>query len=103
MAINKVVYGSETLIDLTEDPAPAADVASGKTFHLANGVQATGTASGGGSDGSFSAFAGVPTIDGLGPVGGGAHSVGEYMEIPTVEPRLKLLEHVITYIINSPA
>lgn len=46
MAINKVVYGSETLIDLTADTATAADVAQGKTFHLANGVQATGTASG---------------------------------------------------------
>ena len=43
MAINKVVYGSETLIDLTEDTATAADVAQGKTFHLASGAQATGT------------------------------------------------------------
>lgn len=34
----------------------------------------------GGSDGSFAAAAGTPTIDGLGPVGGGAHSSREYPE-----------------------
>ena len=49
MAVNKVVLGSETLLDLTGDTATAADVAEGKTFHLASGVQATGTASGGSS------------------------------------------------------
>lgn len=44
---NKVVLGSETLIDLTADTATAADVMMGKTFHLATGAPATGTASGG--------------------------------------------------------
>lgn len=44
MAVNKVVYGSETLIDLTEDTATADTVADGYTLHLANGTRATGTA-----------------------------------------------------------
>lgn len=43
MAINKVVYGSSTLIDLTADTAVASDVAQGKTFHLADGTQAVGS------------------------------------------------------------
>lgn len=47
MAHNKVVYGNTTLIDLTGDTATAADVAQGKTFHLASGASATGTAQGG--------------------------------------------------------
>lgn len=47
--VNKVVLGTETLLDLTGDTATAADVAEGKTFHLANGVQTVGTASGGSS------------------------------------------------------
>lgn len=49
--VNKVVLGTETLLDLTGDTATAEDVAEGKTFHLASGVQATGTASGGGGSG----------------------------------------------------
>lgn len=45
MANNKVVLADgTTLIDLTSDTAVAADVASGKTFHLANGAVAVGTA-----------------------------------------------------------
>lgn len=52
MAINKVVYDGDTLIDLTGDTAVASDVASGKTFHLADGTIATGTASGGGGGAS---------------------------------------------------
>ena len=44
MAVSKVVYGSETLIDLTEDTATADTVADGYTLHLANGTRATGTA-----------------------------------------------------------
>lgn len=43
---NKVVFGSETLIDLTSDTVTAADVAQGKTFHLPTGEPAVGTASG---------------------------------------------------------
>lgn len=40
--VNKVVYGSGTLIDLTGDTVTAADVVSGKKFHLASGAAATG-------------------------------------------------------------
>ena len=43
MAINKVVYGSNTLIDLTADTAVASDVVLGKTFHLADGSIGIGT------------------------------------------------------------
>ena len=42
---SKVVYDGGTLIDLTSDTATASDVASGKTFHLANGSQSIGTMS----------------------------------------------------------
>lgn len=41
--VNKVIYGGDTLIDLTGDTATAADVLTGKKFHLASGEQVTGT------------------------------------------------------------
>lgn len=50
MAINKVVYGGSTLIDLTGDTVTSAShIVSGYVGHLANGTQVTGTGSGGGS------------------------------------------------------
>ena len=42
--VNKVVYGGNTIVDLTGDTVTAADVLNGKTFHLASGAPATGTA-----------------------------------------------------------
>jgi glutamate carboxypeptidase len=36
---------------------------------------------GGGSDGNFTAALGVPTLDGLGPRGSGAHAVHEHVEL----------------------
>ena len=47
--VNKVQYGSNTLIDLTSDTAVASDVASGKYFHLATGERVQGTATPGGT------------------------------------------------------
>lgn len=43
--INKVVYGGNTLIDLTGDDVQASDVLSGKKFHLPSGAQGTGACS----------------------------------------------------------
>lgn len=51
MAVNKVVRSDgTTLMDITPTTATSADVASGKVFFAANGVQTTGTASGGTSN-----------------------------------------------------
>ena len=41
--INKVVYGGNTLIDLTNDDVTASDVRSGVYFHDASGVRSAGT------------------------------------------------------------
>ncbi len=41
--INKVIYGGDTLIDLTGDDVAASDVLSGKKFHLPSGEPGTGT------------------------------------------------------------
>lgn len=41
--VNKVIYGGQTLIDLTGDTVTAADVQSGVKFHLPSGASGTGT------------------------------------------------------------
>jgi glutamate carboxypeptidase len=46
---------------------------------------------GGGSDGNFTAALGVPTLDGLGVVGGGAHSLREHIRIRALPERAALL------------
>ena len=48
MAINKVVYGNTTLIDITDTTATASDVSTGKYFYLSNGEKIQGTSVGGG-------------------------------------------------------
>ena len=40
--VNKVIYGGQTLIDLTGDDVQASDVLSGKIFHLPSGAIASG-------------------------------------------------------------
>ena len=49
MAVNKVIYDGNTLIDLTSDTATADDVVSGKTFHNRAGTVTTGTIADGNS------------------------------------------------------
>lgn len=51
MAINKVVLGERTLIDLSLDTATEADVAKGKYFHRADGEIVEGTLEGSGGGG----------------------------------------------------
>jgi glutamate carboxypeptidase len=46
---------------------------------------------GGASDGNFTAALGIPTLDGLGAVGDGAHSPGEYIVARTMPERAALL------------
>lgn len=51
--------------------------------------------SGGGSDGSFTAALGIPTLDGLGITGDGAHALNEHIEVEALAPRIALLAKLI--------
>jgi len=48
-------------------------------------------ATGGASDANTTSAMGVPTLDGLGPVGGADHAPGEYVEIDSIVPRTTLV------------
>jgi glutamate carboxypeptidase len=50
---------------------------------------------GGGSDGNFTAGMGIPTLDGMGGVGEGAHAVHEFIEISELPRRAMLLAGMI--------
>ena len=52
-------------------------------------------ATGGGSDGNFTAALGVPTLDGMGAVGDGAHAAHESVVIEHVVPRTALMAAMI--------
>jgi glutamate carboxypeptidase len=53
------------------------------------------SSTGGGSDGNFTAGIGTPTLDGLGGVGEGAHSPGEYILIERIADRTALLAKLV--------
>ena len=58
---------------------------------------------GGGSDGNFTAALGVPTLDGLGAVGGGAHAEGLHVLVVTMPERAALLAALVVELADAPA
>ncbi|NYF78762.1 M20 family metallopeptidase [Granulicella arctica] len=59
------------------------------------GFQLDEAATGGGSDGNFTAALGIPTLDGMGAVGEGAHAPHESILIEHLIPRTALLAAMI--------
>jgi glutamate carboxypeptidase len=59
------------------------------------GFPLTETSTGGASDGNFTAALGVPTLDGLGPDGGGAHADSEHLLVDSWLARTELLRRLI--------
>ncbi len=78
-----------------------------KLYELACGVAremgwdlAEGSA-GGGSDGNITAAVGVPTLDGLGAVGDGAHALYEHVVIDALAPRAALIAGLVGRLVSS--
>ena len=55
------------------------------------GVTLEESSTGGGSDGNFTAALGVPTLDGIGAVGEGAHAAHESVLVDRLADRVALL------------
>jgi glutamate carboxypeptidase len=82
--------------------APLEAASSAGLFALAEEVAASlglpplrGVAVGGGSDGNITAGVGIPTLDGLGALGDGAHAEGECIVIDSLVERTALLAGLI--------
>jgi glutamate carboxypeptidase len=58
---------------------------------------------GGGSDGNFTAALGIPTLDGLGAVGDGAHAAHEHVEISALPWRAALLGGLLADLARRPS
>ena len=65
------------------------------------GMTVTESSSGGGSDGNFTSAIGVPTLDGLGVVGAGAHGHDEHLLVSQVAIRAALLAGVLEVIASG--
>jgi glutamate carboxypeptidase len=59
------------------------------------GIPLEEAATGGGSDGNFTSALGVPTLDGMGAVGKGAHAENESIEVDSLVYRTALLAGMI--------
>jgi glutamate carboxypeptidase len=78
-----------------EHKSSAALFSKAKALSAQMGLSLGECTAGGGSDGNLTAALGVPTLDGLGAVGHGAHSQGEYILINTMPARAALLASLL--------
>jgi len=95
-ALKPVGPDVELIIDaeLNRPPMVASEATKALLARAQNVAQASGfkleaaPMTGGGSDANFTAALGIPTLDGLGPDGDGAHTLSEFIQISTLPKRL---------------
>ena len=100
-----------TTVSVSREPAfpplpsnPARDALAKRAHAIYAGIGRkleTG-GNGGASESALAAEAGVPALDGLGPVGGGFHSDREYLDLNSVTPRLYLLMKLLMSLGEQP-
>lgn len=67
------------------------------------GFDVKDTATGGASDANTTSGLGVPSLDGLGPIGGNDHSPAEYLDVGSVVPRTVLFAGLLLAVARDPA
>lgn len=80
---------------MPKSPVTDAVAAKAQAVYGELGRKLTLESSGGAADSSLTFATGVPTIDGLGIVGGGIHTPEEYAEVESIAPRAYLLARLI--------
>jgi glutamate carboxypeptidase len=111
-------FGSYADVDLWEEdlggppplertPAVATLAAAAIALGRELGHDFGETTTGGVSDGSWTAWSGIPTLDGLGPVGGDDHTPDEYVETATFATRAGVVAGLVAAVdaglLRSPA
>jgi glutamate carboxypeptidase len=92
--INRYPLPPEVTMPLLEQAqAAAADLG----MAIPDGAHAAGA-----SDGNFTGALGVPTLDGLGAVGGGSHARSEYADVTAMPDRTALLAALIGRLLTAP-
>jgi glutamate carboxypeptidase len=89
------VGGGWTRPPLERSPGSDALFAAARRHGLELGLDLEQTSSGGGSDGNLVGALGVPVLDGLGALGGGAHAPDEHVELASLEIRAELLARIL--------
>ena len=67
------------------------------------GIELKEGSAGGGSDGNFTAALGVPTLDGFGAIGDGAHAIHEHVEIDALVSRAATIAGVLDRLVRRSA
>ncbi len=101
-ALTPVTTGTSLLIERMAGAPPMPHSAAAELFALAQKLAAEmdlppleEKSVGGGSDGNFIAGMGVPTLDGLGAVGDGAHAEGEHIQVSAMPERAALVAALV--------
>jgi glutamate carboxypeptidase len=69
---------------------------------VALGFEIHDAATGGASDANTTSGMGVPSLDGLGPIGGNDHSPAEYLDVDSIVPRTTLLAGLLLAVAMDP-
>jgi glutamate carboxypeptidase len=94
--VTVTVDGSFDHPPLEPSPASEALYATAQRLAAEMGLELGAERSGAASDGNFTAAAGVPTLDGLGPRGGGAHARDEHVLVSDLLPRAALVAGLVS-------
>jgi len=101
----------DTKVAISADPAfpplaetPSVDALADRAarIYAALGMTLGRGGNGGASESALAQDAGVPALDGLGPIGGGFHSDAEFLDLKSLTPRLYLLTELIMDLGRNP-
>lgn len=107
-ALESTLAGATTQVEVTHGRGPLESTMAAGLYGLArDAAEELGLGDlpaarvGGVSDGNFTAAAGVPTLDGLGATGDGAHAQGEWCSRASLVPRTRLLAALAGRVIGN--